>query len=157
MNKLKIEVVEATTEHAKHVLKHLRQADKQELVSMHGECSHQMLEDFRAYSHRAFAVLLDGEPALLCGISGAGLIGVPWAVGTDRMKEVAQFFTKEARRRIDGWQEEHPVLVNRVSASNALHIRWLKLLGFEMGAPRTDMSMDGSPFIPFVRMRKAVV
>lgn len=64
------------------------------------------------------------------GITGTkGRIGSPWMLGTNELPKCKSLL-RECRKRLDGFLEEYHYLTNAVWAKNAVHIEWIKWLGF---------------------------
>lgn len=89
------------------------------------------------------------EPILIGGVCPSHpKAATIWMVGTPLLEQYALPSVREARRWIDRWHRRYPLLWNQALESNELHVRWLRLLGFNF-IRRLDRG--GSTFIEFAK------
>jgi hypothetical protein len=130
----------------------LRCADAQEIASSWGVGAKTGLFCCLLQSDRSFAVVADGEPIALCGISDAppaGLrIGVPWLLAADEL-----FTRRRLARQCRDWVRQllldYDVLTNLTDAGNAAHRRWLAWCGFVPLRVHERYGAMGQPFEEF--------
>lgn len=129
----------------------MRRADRDEVEALSGRTPREVLVASVERSASAFAGLADGKLVCLFGVVPVSLIGVtgiPWLLGSDDVCAYSRQFLRRNRVYVREMLAEFPVLTNVVDARNGVSIRWLRWLGFMMGAP-TPMGVRGLPFIPF--------
>lgn len=121
-----------------YVVSNLRAEDQRELESIHpGENLINLLWDGCVQSYQAFAMCFTGYPVALFGIRdvpGTGT-GVPWMVCTHGIGHFRFEVLREMRHWVASWTWRYRRLQNYVDPRNALHVRWLKLLGFKFEEP----------------------
>lgn len=141
-------VVEAGPEHC-GIAYRLRRADIDEVYASHGlskEAAVLGMLESRGIKHAA--ELPSGRVVAIYGIAEQYWGGEPWLLGTDEIADVYLPFLRQSRIFIRRSLAIFGMLANWVDARNVLSIRWLRWLGFEMGAP-TPWGYEGRPFIPF--------
>lgn len=93
-------------------------------------------------------VVFFGCPGYLCGG------GHPWMLATPALPAHARAFHHLAAEVLQGWLTQYARLSNLVDSRNALHIRWLRRLGFQFPG---DVVMNGPvPFLYFYRTRNVL-
>jgi len=129
----------ATTEdHIQAVAPRLRQADIDEVSASTGRNPHEALLFSVEKSSLALTVFMDGRPEVIFGCGDLSIltrVGCPWALGTDAVERNYREFLRGSV----GWRDRllmrYSVLTNVVDERNAASIRWLRWLGFDIGAP----------------------
>lgn len=152
----KYEVVPATDEHAVALAAVMRKADIDEVWAA---CRFKPLEALRMsmlVSRDPSTGLADGRPVCMFGVGEFGTIIAPrtqpWLLGAEELPKHARTFLRMNRSYIKRVREQYSVLENYVDARNALAIRWLKWLGFDIKEP-VIFGPDGLLFHPFIMVR----
>lgn len=143
---------EATQADVTAILPRLRKADRLELELSSGT-------DVEATLHRAIetpgenlAGGLDGEVVVLGGCASDSVgVGVPWMVGTDKLTANLRTFIQLGGVMRARYEKQYALLTNFVHAENAIHIRWLRHIGFSFGETIPDFGVGKAPFIQFYR------
>ncbi len=136
----------------------MRRADREEVEALSGRSPREVLVESVERSASAWAGLADGDLVCLFGVvplSLVGVTGIPWLLGSDAVVTYGRPFLRRNHSYVRDMLRDYPVLTNVVDARNAVSIRWLRWLGFKMGAP-TPMGVQGLPFIPFLMEAKNV-
>lgn len=143
--------VPATLEHADYVAANLRQAEIDELKALAGT---EPLPSTRACverSERAWAWLVDGEPAALFGVASRNIIGdkgEPWLLTTDLVDRHPVRFLRSCAIAIENMKGSYPILENWVDARHTVCVKWLGWLGFTVH-PARPYGVMGLPFHRF--------
>lgn len=126
-------VVTADYEHIEQMLAEgLRSADLLEI----GACGHSprhSLEKGLRSSLPCLAVVNQGKCCGMFGVvpdsryEGSGAI---WFLGTDRILEMKTQFLRESKEWLTEITKNYRAVSNFIHEDNALHIKWLKWLGF---------------------------
>ena len=148
-----VQIVPATLAHAQHIARHLRAADRAELMTSAPARLTQTLIEAISVSRWAHVALLDGTPVLAYGVSPSEANprwGVPWLLGTEDMKRIRKSFIRECRSEVELMEAGFSFLYNRVHDKNALAIRWLMWLGFTIDFER-PAKVRGETFLNFYR------
>ena len=105
-------------------------------------------------SEYARTLLVNGLPACIHGVvlhSSSildGDAGIPWSLSTVVVDRYPKEFFLRSKVGIDLIKSRYDLLFNYVDASYAKAIRWIKRLGFTVGAP-VPFGHAGAPFRPF--------
>ena len=139
------------------VIRDLRKADIQEAMAC-GMDPHKAVTGSVAASTAVYTIIGGGRPIGLFGVGPVELkempgvrVGCIWMVGTPDISRISMESLKQSRRWVNTMHNYYPVLWNWVYAANAVHVRWLKWLGFKiigMGA----RGPQGLPFYQFIRV-----
>jgi hypothetical protein len=133
-----IEIVKAEPRHAA-IVPYLRQADVDEIWSFTGISPASAISYSLAFSEYARAILLDGKPVVLFGVTGVpashGKTGVPWLVATEEIEKHPVRFYRMSKAVIATMRQKYDCLMNWVDIRNTLSIRWLKWAGFTVEEP----------------------
>lgn len=145
----------ASVSDALYVGPRLRTADVVELVALgrRGDMALHLcgwVRDLRGPREGVYAGCVGGRPAALFGVAdtedpGAGAV---FLVGTPVLDTLPRRTVREARAWLPRLGRGYSVLRNLAHERNRLHVRWLRLLGFETRAP---VEYNGHPFVPFSR------
>ena len=133
---MKIDEIEATSNHIKLLVKDLRPEDAEEIKAKSGsnDIEKTLLKGFTMTDYcRAFFV--DGEIEGIYGVVGAvddKSIGSPFLLCTTKIKKIKIKFLKECKDRVQEMQDKFPVLFNYIDSRNKLHLTWLKWCGFRI-------------------------
>lgn len=132
----------------------LRMRDKQELTLAAGGDMFTVLINSIINSDSALCATEDGKPICLwgCGTAAPGL-GVPWMVGSPEVGRHSRRLITDGRVWVDSLLTEYSLLNNYVHQDNTTSIRWLKQLGFTIGALIPNYGVGRAPFFHFYRCR----
>lgn len=147
-----VEIRPATTADALAIV--LRATDLAEAEAWSNDPPAVTITDSIEHSAEAWAGLANGELVTLFGVAPLTLIGVtgvPWMVASPAIERHQRAFLRRNRAMVDHWQKSFPILRNFVDARNTTSQRWLRWLGFEIGAP-VPYGVTGLPFHPFERI-----
>lgn len=125
------------------VAANMRHADRQECEAMAACGPLEALGKSILLSHEAVVARVGGEPVCIYGLgfgSVTGGMARPWLLGTDAVEWHCLTFLRSNRRVVREWSERFD-LENYVDARHTMSVKWLKWLGFKIGAPE--------PFGPF--------
>ena len=141
----------ATADDANLFADKLREADKEEIRAASGWSSVDALSYGIAKSNVTFvAETEDGEPICIFGVSEHPLQkgwGIPWMVGTDLIQDYFVAFLRDGKQTLLPLITTlYPNLVNLVDSRNTVHIRWLRLMGFEIDTRPMIMTDPNVPF-----------
>lgn len=147
---MRVDVVPALAEHVEPIASQAREADRRELWALARATPGQCLRYGLAHSRAVFTGRVDGEPVCMFGATPRDLllgIGVPWMVGTDRLRSwpAQKALLSLSRPCVEAMRAEFPHLVNVVHGDNAAAIRWLRWLGFSIH-PAQPYGPDREPF-----------
>lgn len=146
-----IEVVPYEKAHGDYIAAHMREIDRREIYYMATLDPQRAINVTAAHAVAAWAVLLDGVPALIFGInrrSRTSLIGVPWLLATDALDEHPLALAKASKEYVARFFRAFDRMENHVLASNVKTLRWLRWLGFDMEEAR-PFGAFGQPFVRF--------
>lgn len=96
--------------------------------------------------------LVDALPVCVFGVIADPVnpdVGHPWLLGTEDIKRVTTRFLKQSRLMVAEMSARYPILTCMVDERNALHIRWLKWLGFREISRTPEYGVGKLPFIQF--------
>ncbi len=132
-----ITMLPATEDDARELAPLLRPEDRAEVLALGVEPVPALLNGI-VTAREAWTYRDDGRIICMAGVSPLSLIGqtgVPWLLGSPLVMEHRRAFMVETRRMVARWLDWFPVLRNVVDARYDAAIRWLRWLGFEIGAP----------------------
>lgn len=72
-------------------------------------------------------------------------LGAPWMLSSEAAKTEPLAFVKQAREWVNDQLKIYPVLAHQVYCRNHPHIKLLRLLGFKVEAPTSNLQL----FLPF--------
>ncbi|MBR0568373.1 hypothetical protein J5J83_19805 [Azoarcus sp. L1K30] len=133
------EIYTATEHDIEFVSTHLREADRLELSLSRPDVSPvQTVMESVLMSRWCCSARIDEVPSLLFGVCDSAVkgVGIPWMVSTDGISRIKRPFVKRCTIVVDRMRNDFRTLYNRVHRENAIAIRWLEWLGFEV--ERTD-------------------
>ena len=140
---------------------HLRQADRDELEAVVGEDAN--ARDILRYgvevSHQPFTALVDDTPICIYGVVKEPIqesMGAVWMLGTDGIEQHKMFFLRHSRQSLKKLFEPFSLLWNCVDKRNALHIKWLKWLGFSFLREIPKYGEQQKPFLEFAKINDNV-
>lgn len=126
------ELRQATYEDCLTLAPNLRQEDKDEVWESHSHLPEEALLESLKASPDAQVATVDGEVICMFGVAPTLEldVGIPWLLGTPRIKEFSTEFLKRNKPVLSGISSGYKLLVNYVWSRNTEHIRWLQWLGF---------------------------
>ena len=146
----------ATMDDVRYLAPRLRPADQAEVRAFTGLPAAVALQGCLEASDRTFVGCTeDGEPGVLWGtqpVPGVREVGWIWMVGSDLMVRHRWEFLAQAKRFLPLAHERYPILTNHVDERNAVHIRWLRWMGFSFLRRIEQWGAAGIPFIEFARL-----
>lgn len=147
----------ATREDCLYLAEHLRPEDREELEHSLGlRVDYAILIAFR-FSTENHAVVRDGRVVAIVGVGGLpGKIGFPWMLATDELKDIRKTFLRGCHALLQDILTRYPQLENHVWAKNAVHIQWLKWLGFRFDPP-APFGVNDELFLRFYMKDEACV
>lgn len=136
------------------VLKHARQADRDECDAMFGpgKFAGALGASIRS-SVLIWTFEVHGKPAAIFGctpISMLSGIGAPWLIGTYLVDKAPGALVRLSRLYIPKMQAAFPQLCNVVDARNVKSVAYLRLLGFHF-AEAIPLGPERMPFYPFCK------
>lgn len=134
----------ATLADALWVASRLRRADRVELGLEDQDEIDLVL--YRAWecSTWAKAVLVDGIPAIIYGVSPTDRMveGSVWMLATDRIGLIRREFVAQCRGEVEKMLATYPYIHNNVHAGNREALRWLRWLGFTVDPAPTGRNNE---------------
>lgn len=130
----------------------MRFLDRQELEASHGGDLVQAVQHAVDVSTACWAMLVDGELAMLGGVAPLSLVGgvgSPWMLGTTLLDRSPGALTRIGVEYLRVVLGLYPELVNYVDARNVKSIRWLRRLGFRIAAETIPYGPQKLPFHRF--------
>jgi len=133
---MKIDEIEATSQHIKLLAKDLRPADEDEIKAKTGTTNVQktLLKGF-AMTNYCRSFFVDGKIAGVYGVVASlddNNIGSPFLLCTPKIKKLKIKFLRECKNRVEEMSDKFPVLFNYIDSRNKLHLTWLKWCGFKI-------------------------
>ena len=144
------QTVDALPEHFPELARRMRPAERDECAAL-GYTPMAALECSLAFATRAWTGLVDGLPVCMFGVTAPMLlarVAEPWLLSTDGILSHRHAFLRANRPYVLEMLSLHPVLAGMVHAANTLSIRWLRWMGFAVGAARPHGPF-GALFRPF--------
>jgi hypothetical protein len=148
---------------------HVRETQDGDLVSLAPSLRAEDLKELEAHkvdaetalrmgmklSRPCYTIEHNGKPIGMFGSSPHPMVptvGIVWLLGSDEIasKDVRTRFLRESKEWLDEISTGYDLLCNMVHEENALHIKWLRFLGF-------NFIRAESPFIEFVRLNPLCV
>ncbi len=151
---MKIEIVEATIDHALDLAPRLRQDDKWEIMCSCGLTSVNALTQAVQFSKLAWTALLDGRPEIMWGAAEFPpdhSMGIAWLLSSEEMYKIPGRFQKEAVIYLNKLFETFDTLFNYVAAVNIKSQRWLEVCGFTAVGRDEHYGVGKQPFILYSR------
>lgn len=78
--------------------------------------------------------------------------GVCWMVSSERLHKHARQFLKANHEMFAELHKKFPVLTNFVDARNAVHIKWLRWMGFSFINIHQEYGVEKMPFYEIVHI-----
>lgn len=151
-SKRKIEVRKAQLDDVPHIAERMRHDDRDEIAAFGVSPETALLHGLRQ-SLQSWTGTVDDEPVCMFGFNRRTMlseVGIPWLLGTDRVREIPYAFLRKSRRITADVIASGTFsrLENLVSANNELSIRWLRWLGFSIH-PDYAIAIGGRTFYLF--------
>ena len=129
-----ITIREATPEDICYIADHLRMADQIEIRLAQSEEPAVAVRACCLDSNWARCALVDGVPTVLYGVNSTDIpeCGSPWMIGTDDIAKIGRQVLAGSREGIAEMRQAYRFLFNQVHRDNAISIKWLKWLGFQV-------------------------
>lgn len=141
---------ESREQDADHLGKFLREADLLEMKSFRqvtDPCIY-LKEGIKASFQCWTCTDKKGVPIFVFGVVPVipNLYGAVWLMGTERIHEVKKEFIKDCKNWLPRLHQGFPLIGNFVYAENAIHVKWLKFMGFNFVGKKDNFGLLGLPF-----------
>lgn len=153
---MKIEIVEATRDHAVALAPRLRERDAAEVYASGGHTPERALTASVTASELAWTALFDGRPEVMWGAAPYlhdDRMGVVWLLSSDEMYRVPGRFIKESYNYVSKMFDRFDTLFNYVHAANIKSQQWLEMLGFHAVSRNDNYGYAGESFILYARSK----
>lgn len=148
-----VEVRNSKVDDIRIIAENMRVDDVNEIKASHGMQPINALKISCALSVYLRTGTIDGVPFCLFGVtpeSALSMIGCPWLLGTDRVKDVSRQFLRYNKILLPEMAKGFTRLENWVDSRNSLSVSWLKWLGFAIMPPE-PFGVNGLPFHRFYK------
>jgi hypothetical protein len=127
----------ATYADIEFVAQRLRELDREEFVAATGRSPARIMADMIPDTADVWCGLVNEVPAAIYGLDVTPEGAVPWMVGTPDLEGVVfgRWLLRFGRKLFAEWAAKHGTLSNHAYAKNVLHIKFIRLLGCEVGDP----------------------
>lgn len=144
----------STLEDGQTIAPNLRKADTDEMAAASGLAPEATVSLSILYSRPCVTVLDEEGPLCIFGASPTAdpAIGTAWMVATGRLLSYRRELAELGPVWVDALHAHYPVLTNYVDCRNAVHIGWLRRLGFRFLFVDPHYGAAGIPFIRFIRV-----
>ncbi len=150
-----VEIVRYADEHFAPLVAGLREIDRRELYMLSRLQPADAFALTVGLAVAAWTAIDDGRVVCVFGINRRSMlssVGVPWLVGTDEVALHGREFARKSRGYFSLFERAFPQMENFVLEENAVTVRWLKWLGFDMDEPERG----GFARAPFIRFSKGM-
>jgi hypothetical protein len=139
-------IVDAKLSHIRAIVARLRPDDLAEIAATGMKPRH-LLTGLWRESHIRRAALVDGEIAAVWGCAGTMLspVGEAWLLTAPAVAKLPLAFLKETREEMRAMLATKRIVTSGVLASYESSIRFMRMVGFTVGAP-TPLSSSGAMF-----------
>lgn len=147
-----VEVRTPTVEDGRHLIEHMRAADRDEMLATIGDmCPLLAMDTVLARSSHKWAVFADGRLIMMLGLVPSGSLltspeAEPWMLGTRALERLPGVLTRVARQYLAVMKGHYPRLANHVDARNTVSIKWLRRIGFTVHPETVPFGPYGLPF-----------
>jgi hypothetical protein len=152
---MKLEIVNATSEHVRKLSETIREADKKEAERIGLNPKKGLFYAYRQSIFRKTA-LLDGEPIAMWGIGGSlfASSGKPWLITGTGVEKISPIkFARLYKKQVEDMRAYFDVLTNQVDAEYEGAVRMLKIAGFTLSEP-FKVEPSGALFRTFVMVNE---
>lgn len=154
-----MQVVDAEYHHIDQLIHgDVRQVDIDEWVLGSGLKYSHVLRDRLDLETQYIRALLDDGGICIClwGVSDMGDHGAVWLIGTKAAEKVGRRIHKFWPEEVGRMHMRHSTLAALAYQNNALHLQWLRQIGFEH---HSDVALGPAaiPFTLFVRQTSCVI
>lgn len=133
----------------------LRGADLAELTASSDRPAVELLREGAEQSAPSCSVLDDrGQVVAMFGVVPVGKhSGRVWLLGSDSLAKnpLRKQFIRESHLYLNALFHNYRLLFNHIDERNALHVRWLKWLGFTFIRRNPAYGREQRPFLEFVK------
>ncbi|WP_052513890.1 hypothetical protein [Bosea sp. LC85] len=146
----------AKPEDIAYIAARMRLADVEEIVSASEMTPAQALTlGFNASLRPLVADNQEGKPVCMFGVAPMPepLVGSVWLLGTDAVKDNRMSFLRLSKTMTTEFHRDFPVLMNCVDERNAVHIGWLRWLGYSFLRRHAQWGKERRPFLEFARLQ----
>lgn len=146
-------VVPATRAHAASLLEDVREVDLQEWFLASLKPGSLTVPLAATTPGAEAAVLSTGEVLCIWGVSETGDQGVgsAWLIATNRALRHVIGLHRHLEGALERMHARYPTLVAWAFGRNAVHLKWLRRLGFQQTGRLGTYELPGFPFIEFKR------
>ena len=151
-------IAPATASHVEALAPCIRVEDRREIEAAFGRPADAILRTGFRNARRCWTVFGGGaRPVAMFGVGRrrAPRIGTVWLLASDEFDSFRGQLRREGPYWVDILMSGHDVLGNFVPADNAIAIRWLSWLGFELLALRRGIGTGGEDFWEFAAFRQS--
>ena len=143
----------ATLEEVKYLSTRLRQEDINECKANANVTPLIALTMGVQNSHLPFAVYNDKHnPVMVMGVIPEGKnLGMIWLLSSPEINNMSLTFLRHCKKVLECYNQTFPILYNYIDARNALHLKWLKWLGFQFIKVYPKFGYEQRKFIEFIR------
>jgi hypothetical protein len=157
--KIDIKVDKAVEGDIEELLEDIRDVDIRELRSSTGKEPKEILQVSFRMPGSIFTLRVKGDLVCIFGIATVGspedLAGVPWMIGTNKVKKYRREFLDVSRTIFCTMCSKYRYLSNYVDDRNKDSIKWLQWLGFHVGDP-VPFGIADLPFRQFLLVNNHV-
>ena len=109
----------------------MRIADFKEIIGLDQHPWTAVRESFTASQKKFSLIDREGKLIAMFGVAATHVptVGCVWMLGTDRIRFVKRDFIRNSKAWVNELMGDYRCLVNLVSSSNKISMRWLKWLG----------------------------
>lgn len=153
---MKIEIVEATVDHARDLAHRLRESDKAEVYASGGHNPERALVGSVNASEVSWTALLDGRPEIMWGAAEYPYMektGIVWLLSSEEMYKIPGRFIQESHEYVSKMMETFDTLFNYVHAANIKSQQWLEMLNFHAVSRNEKHGYSQEPFILYARSK----
>lgn len=103
-------------------------------------------------SKKCWSIIRDDRVVGMFGVASVdGTIGVPWMLASDELVDIQIAFLRGCKDYLEEMFQGFELLCNSVWIGNAVHIRWLRWMGFKF-LPAKPAGPDGELFYEFYKV-----
>jgi len=149
-------VIPTDPDHLLELSRTMRRADREELLASSGQSPLEALEEGYVLSSKTHTILTkEGQVVGVFGVAPNSVdptVGHPWMLASDLLDDVKVSFLKQCRPVADSLGEGYALLMNVCDKRNAVHIKWLRWLGYTFIREHPHYGVGKLPFLEFVKI-----
>lgn len=107
----------------------MRPADRREIKLLAGQEPKQALTECFEGSSICRTLTYQGTPLIMYGTTDDGVV---WGLGSEAIDAHTMGFLRVSRDEVEVIQGDHQKIFNFVHADNALHLKWVRFVGFDI-------------------------